>query len=248
MLFLEPDLNELLFMKDLKNVLTLPFFISLFLVTSCQSDSVEEAESKNLAGDYWPAAIGNQWISSFDGKESAMKIISSENVNSQTYYKFDEFVGVGEGTMSTASYSLRKEKGDYYIKMDKFSFEQGNIKGETTPYEFLFLKDYLDINKTWTGRFTYKTTYNSPQNPTVDTSVDYTGTILEKGISLTVKGVKYKDVIKFRIVQQTIVVVVEMGEATAYTSYIDYWVSKNIGIVKMATKDSTTELLTYTLK
>lgn len=235
-------------MKDLKNVFTLPFFFSFFLVTSCQSDSVEEAESKSLTGDYWPTAIGNQWISSFNGKESSMKIISSENVNGQIYYKFDEFVGEGEGIMSTSSYSLRKEKGDYYIKMDKFHFEQGNIKGETTAYESLFLKDYLEPNKSWTGRYTYKTTYNSLQIPTVDTSVDYTGTILEKGISLTVKGVKYKDVIKFRIVQQTIVVVQEIGEATAYTSSIDYWVSKNIGIIKIATKDSTTELLTYTLK
>lgn len=248
MLFLKLDINELLFMKDLKNVFTLPFFISVFLVTSCQSDSVEDADSKSFAGDYWPTAIGNQWISSFNGNESAMKIISSESVNGQTYYKFNEFVGVGEGIMSTASYSLRKENGEYYIKMDKLHFEQGDIKGEITPYEFLFLKDYLDINKSWTGRFTYKTTYNSSQNPTVDTSVDYTGTILEKGISLAVKGVKYKDVIKFRVVQQTIEVVVEIGEASAYTSYVDYWVSKNIGIIKMATKDSTTELLTYSLK
>jgi hypothetical protein len=42
--------------------------------------------------------------------------------------------------------------------------------------------------------------------------------------------------------------IVVLGEAKTYTSDVDYWVSKNIGIIKMGIKESATELVTYTQK
>lgn len=235
-------------MKNLKITFILTLFVTTFLFISCQSDATDENDSKDSTGDYWPMAIGNQWVSSLGGNEYTMKIISSENVEGHTYYKFDQFVGVGEGITSRTSYSMRKDKRNYYIKMNKVSFEQGSITGEITAYEFLLLKDYLDVNKSWTGHYSYRTTYNLPNVPPLNTAVDYTGTILEKGTSLTVKGVKYNDVIKFRISQKTTDMVVASGEVKTYTSDVDYWVAKNIGIIKMATKEGTTELVSYTLK
>jgi hypothetical protein len=41
---------------------------------------------------------------------------------------------------------------------------------------------------------------------------------------------------------------VVLGEAKTYTSDVDYWGLKNIGIIKMAIKESAKELVTYTQK
>lgn len=126
---------------------------------------------------------------------------------------------------------MRKDKGDYYIKMDMVSFEQGNTTGEIPAYESLLLKDYLDVNESWTGYYSYKITYNLSNVPPVNTTVDYTGTILEKGTSLAVRGVKYNNVIEFRVSQKTADIVMALGEVKTYTS-----------------EEGTTELVTYTLK
>jgi hypothetical protein len=235
-------------MKNLKITFALTLFVTALLFTSCQSDSDSENENpvENSTGDYWPTTVGNQWVLNQNGAESTMKIVSSEDLNGHKYYKFNQFAGASNDVSGTASVSIRKDKGDYYIKMDKVTFEQMGIKGEMTGYEFLLLKDYLEVNKTWTGTFSQTTTYNIPEVPVIKTTTNYTGTILEKGISLVVKGVTYKDVIKFKFLQKT--TVSGLGETSTSEVNTDYWVSKNVGVIKMTSGGIISELVTYAVK
>lgn len=231
-------------MKKLKSIALVTLFVSTSLFfTSCESDS-NENESNTSTGDYWPTAISNQWILDQNGTETSMKIIASEKVNGDTYFKFDQFAGAGGGAEGTAAAWIKKVNGDYYIKMDDVVYDYEGITGKMTGYEFIFFKDYLDVNKTWTGNYSQETSFNIPNFPKVKTNVSYTGAILEKGASATINNVVYKDVIKFKF---HIDAKVENGEGTSSTD-VEYWVAKDVGIIKMATGSTVSQLVSYTLK
>lgn len=232
-------------MKKLKSIALMTLFVSASLFfTSCESDSSDENESSNSTGDYWPTAIGNQWILDQNGTETSMKIIASQKVNGDTYFKFDQFAGAGGGAEGTATAWIKKVNGDYYIKMDDVVYDYGEYTGKMTGYEFVFFKDYLEVNKTWTGNYSQETSFNIPNFPKVKTNVTYTGTILEKGASVTVKNVTYKDVVKFKFRLEA---KVEGGDGVT-ASDVEYWIAKDIGVIKMTMGSTVSQLVTYTLK
>lgn len=226
-------------MKNLKSTFVLTFILSMFLLVSCDKD---DNPAQNSTGDYWPTAINNQWVLNQDGIESTIKIISTDNFDGATYYKFNQMLGVGESMGGEASVWLKKNKGDYYIKMGDININVLGITASITGYEFIFFKDYLDVNQTWTGTYSHTTTYNYGGVPPIKTTVNYKGTILEKGTSLKVNGINYTDVIKFRIRQEGSY----MGQSSVVDA--DYWVSKNIGVIKMTSGGSVSELVSYVVK
>lgn len=127
--------------------------------------------------------------------------------------------------------------------MDDITIDLGGIKGVMTGYEFIILKDYLEVNETWSGTYSQTTTYNLEGVPAIKTTVNYKGTILEKGNSLVVNGTTYTNVIKFRIHQE-----VTLMDQPASSVDADYWVSKNVGIIKMSSGGSDTQLVSYIVK
>lgn len=217
--------------------------MSLFLLNSCQSDSDDESKAEASTGDYWPTAVGNQWVMDQDGSEVTMKIISAETVKGDTYFKFNQFAGAANDISGTASPSIKKVQGDYYIKIDDISYATEGVSFKITGYEYIFFKDYLEVNKTWTGSFTQQTTVDLPNVPTVKMTVNYTGTILEKGATATVNGVAYKDVIKFKVVQEAKV----EGQPSSSVE-AQYWVAKDIGVIKMTSGSTVSTLKTYVVK
>lgn len=226
-------------MKKLKTTFFVTLCMSLFLLNSCQSDSDDSGETST--GDYWPTAVGNQWILDQDGSEVSMKIISSEN----DYYKFDNFSGMGGGATVSAAVYLKKVKGDYYIKLDDMTLNTGEgITGKVTGYEFIFFKDNLEVNQTWTGSFTQSTSFNIEGFPAIKQKTSYTGTILEKSSTVTISGTTYKDVIRFKIQQ---VATVE-GQPETVTSDAEYWLAKDIGVVKFTSGGVVSVLKSYVVK
>ncbi|MBS7253741.1 hypothetical protein [Flavobacterium branchiicola] len=227
-------------MKKIKCIALMTLFVSVSLFTSCSSDSGNNDDSSNPQTDYWPTAVGNQWVLDQNGTKSTMKIIGSEKVGGDTYFKFDQFVTTGTSGDGSAKVSIKKVNGEYFIKIDDILYSANGISGKTTGYEFVFFKDNLEINKTWTGTYTQQTTFDYPGIPVIKLVVKYTGTILAKGATETIKSVTYKDVIKFKLHQEA-----TMEGETATSADAEYWIAKDVGIVKFIFNNASSELASY---
>lgn len=232
-------------MKKLKSIALVALFMSTSLFISCSNDSDNPNEETPEAstGDYWPAAVGNQWVLNQGGSETTMKILSSEKINGETYFKFDKFFSASSDISASATASLKKVQGDYYIKLDDIVSNSNGISSKISGYEFVFFKDYLEVNKTWTGNYTQTTTIDFPGIPAIKMNIKYTGTILEKGATASIKNVTYKDVTKFKMKLETSL----EGEA-AGSSEAEYWMAKGVGVIKFTFNGSSSELVTYAIK
>lgn len=232
-------------MKKLKSIALVALFMSTSLFVSCSSDTdnpTNEETPEVSTGDYWPTAIGNQWVLNQGGSETTMKIISSEKINGETYFKFDKFFSANTDVTASATASLKKVQGDYFIKLDDIVSNANGISSKISGYEFVFFKDYLEVNKTWTGTYTQTTTIDYPGIPVIKMNVKYTGTILEKGITTSIKNVTYKDVIKFKLKLET-----SLEGQSAGSTEAEYLIAKGVGVIKFSFNDSSSELVSYKL-
>jgi hypothetical protein len=64
--------------------------------------------------------------------------------------------------------------------------------------------------------------------PTVTSTVNYTGTILGTGLTETVDGETYQNVIKFKFTQEVSIA----GMPTSTTTESIYWFAKDVGPIK----------------
>jgi hypothetical protein len=226
---------------------TTSFLLSLLIAFSfaaCSDDSSDNgAVAGNSTADYWPTSVDNNWVYIQDGEETSMKIIGIDEISGAKYYKFNQMEGFGSSVAGQASIWVKKNKGDYYIKIGDIDIDVNGLKGKVTGYEFIILKDYLEVNQTWNGNYTHTASYNVADFPSIVTTVNYTGKILEKGSSLTVNGTTFKDVIKFSFTQSASV----SGLANSVI-ITNYWVAKNVGIIKIDTAGSISELKSSVIK
>jgi len=223
--------------------ITLSFLLSLlmaFTFTACSSDSSDD-DAQDSSGDYWPTAINNNWTFSQDGSETSMKIIGIDEMDGAKYYKFNQMAGATASLDAQASIWIKKNKGDYYMKMGEMDIDYAGYTGKITAYEFVFFKDYLQIDQTWNGKYSHTTTYNIPNFPGIVTTVNYTGKILERGSTLVVNGKTFNDVIKFSFTQNASIT----GQAGTQNVVTNYWMAKNVGIIKMDSNGTGSELKSY---
>lgn len=178
------------------------------------------------SGDYWPTAINNQWIFNQNGATlDPMKMIGTDNFGGATYYKF---APQSSGTSVTGvSTWLNKSAGVYKLKTGDMNLNIGGLTGTQTGYEMILLKDNIAVGQTWTGTYTQTTTYSGI--PAIVQTVNYTGTILETGVSATVDGETYSDVIKMNLMQEA-----SMPGSISITN-TEYWFAKNVGPIKITT-------------
>ncbi|WP_417941398.1 hypothetical protein [Flavobacterium sp. RS13.1] len=219
--------------------------ITGFVLTSCSSDSDENTNGETKTEDYWPTAVNNNWVLSQNGEEQNIKIISSANNNGTTYYKFGTFFGATDAISGSATVWIKKVNGEYFLKIDDINYETEGVKSKITGYEYVFFKDNIEVNKTWSGSYTQKATFVYPgvSIPEIKTVSSYTGTILEKGATATIKGVTYKDVIKFKLHQES---KIEGEKSTSVDS--EYWLAKNVGVIRAKSGNVISELVSYNLK
>lgn len=230
-------------MKKIKSFALMTLFVSVSLLTSCSSDSGSEDETPQASqGDYWPTAVGNQWVLRQGGTDLTMKILSSEKVNGDTYYKFDKLFSTDPNIDGSATASIKKNGGDYYIKLNDIVTSSSGISTKTTGYEYVFFKDYLDVNKTWTGNYTQTTAIDFPGVPAIKMDVKYTGTIIEKGASAVIRSVIYNDIIKFKLKLES-----SLEGKAAGTTEAEYWIAKGVGIVKFSYNGTATDLISHKL-
>jgi hypothetical protein len=223
--------------------ITLFYSSTLFLVmlgfSSCSKDEVKDVQPPTTVstGDYWPTAINNSWVLNTNGEESKMSIISTDVFDGATYYKFDQLIGSG-GALTAW---LKKSNGNYYLKVGEIELDVNGLKGKQTGYEYVFFKDYLDVNQTWTGTYNQETIWTG--YPAITTKVNYTGTILERGLTLVVNGKTYKDVIQFKYQVKSFI-----GNNPAGDFIFNYWICKDVGVIKVTAGTGTTSLVSYSLK
>lgn len=239
----------------MKKIKSLSFFLMLFSVitfVSCETEPVDPVLSGGLnegenpgtdpgtdpgtsQGDYWPMAINNQWVFSENGETlDPMKITGTENVGGNSYFKIDQFftnAGTSELTGS-AVMLLRKNGGDYSVRVSVNIPDQEGVSITVTPFEFSFLKDNLAAGESWTQTVTQTTTTVIPgfpmEIPPVNLTLKFTGTIVEKNATAQINGVTYTDVIKVKLLQET---EPTMGMPAASVT-TNLWFSKNVGPIK----------------
>lgn len=224
-------------MKSIKSILTLFVLTLAFTTVSCDNEPVDPAldlssGGGSSSGDYWPAAINNEWIMERDGVAlDPLKIIGTGNFGGQTYYKFAPQSGSGSSTSGTVTTWLNKNNGIYKLKTDDINVNAGGFSGTQTGYEFIILKDNIAVGQSWTGTYTTTTTYTGI--PSITLTTNYTGTILAKNVAATVDGETYNDVIKVSIVLNT-----TMAGAPATIVNTEYWFAKNVGVIKSISNDA----------
>jgi hypothetical protein len=161
---------------------------------------------------------------------------SYQPVTKDSYWKFAEITGNATntethtitGTTATfnnklyytfniVSTALGNTTGYYYHGNDSYSY-RGTSAGFTV--EYLYLKDNYAVGKTWTAPITDNGTLNS-------VSAQLIGQILESGISKTVSGKTFANVIHTQLLIQY-----DMGNGFETIQTQDYYIAKGIGIIE----------------
>ena len=208
-----------------------------------EEDAEEEVEE---TGDYWPMEINNSWtysakVTDFPDSESEIKITDLQNYNGEDSYLFENFFGSVQGTDGTGAENLevdyysRKSDGEYKIFVGELTAElAGLYRIKQSPYDYVILKDNVDVGSTWDYEFDVTTSYEAiaggAELPEIVTNYDIDLEILEKDVSVVSDGVTYNSVINVKFVQK--VSVAGLPSSTATAEYI-YSFAKDVGIVKI---------------
>jgi len=179
--------------------------------------------------DYQPLTTGTTWryqeTQGTDVDTSTLTVTGRTRIiNTKTYYVIEE--NSKDGKDSTYYY---KNNHNYITNSEDFADGVGT--------ETLYLNDNEAVGYTWTG--------TAASNPLA--SGTYSGKIVEKGISKTVLGKTYTDVIHTQVVLKLTL----LGIANA-TINCDIYVAKGIGIIQFDTNDGTdtssNKIIDYTIK
>lgn len=181
-------------------------------------------------GDYWPRAVGNQWIYNVGGvAQDPFVMISTDVVNGLNYFTFNT-----PDQPNTAATRLRKLGSDYFIKTEQIT-HTGQFTGTTTGNEVIILKDNLAVGGTWTDSFVQTTSYTGLQPIVLNISV--LNTIEAKNVTAVVNGTTYTNVIKTTRVTT-------VGNDVYNGAY---WFAKDIGPIKIVNGTNIQELASYDL-
>ncbi|WP_136668016.1 hypothetical protein [Flavobacterium sp. H122] len=195
-------------------------FLTLFL-TSCGGE--DEVNNGTSTGNYMPLAVNNKWsyVDQFDQTDDLL-IINKENLNNKVYYQVDT-----EATSTELGYSIKiwfaKSGAKYFSRT---VIEMPAYNATVSPMEVIILRDDLNVNQTWSQNFKLTVKISGYGSQSIPVSV--TGKIIEKDISVNVKGVNYSNVIKSYVK-------INVDGQIAETNY---WFSKDIGIVKNETTEN----------
>jgi len=193
---------------------------------------------QNGADTYQPMTVNSYWkyhqTGSIAGDVTLTATDQTQNVNGLFYHVFN---GTGTYGNSQSLYSIKDH--NYYVL---YAGTSPNT-GASFNINFLYLNDTASVGYTWTN--------SAGQGGGI---AAYTpGKVLEKGISLTVAGKTYNDVIHTQVELQYDMP--GFGSLTFIT--YDYFVAKNIGVIRIlsvgdplygAGINTTTDLVDYSIK
>lgn len=211
--------------------------------TSCQKDISSEIEdgTGTQAGkdSYQPVNKGSYWkykqTGIFAGEYEMVSTGQTQTIDGILYTSFTDGSGGTAGQMM-----LGKKGSNYYLRA------AGNSPNTGAPYDLT----QLYLNETEAVGFTWDFLGGHGNGFTARTP----GKILEKGISLTVQGKTYTDVIHTQIKLQY-VMPAPIGQIEAIT--YEYYVAKGVGMIRIESAGdpvwtggitSVSELVEYSIK
>lgn len=209
-------------------------FILLFLIStflSCENQTEVNSTINQSIDDYWPTQIGNNWkynATYFPGSEprTLYNIIDTESINGKQYYKFSPPNDPNPYVQTGPYLYLNKTNGDYFYRVGETQYFNSGVQyGYEEGYEYIILKDYLEVNDTWSGSYSYNQVDFSIPNTTTY-NVNYTGQILEKNATEIINNVTYNNIIKVKISNTNV-----YNSTTSHYIH-EFWFAKNIGLVK----------------
>jgi hypothetical protein len=220
-------------MKKTNQIISAVLIFMSLLVTSCSND--DGVSNGTSTGNYWPLAVNNTWTFTDGSANSDLKVIGTTDFGGSTYFEmFDE----STESQFNAQNWIAKKGGTYYQKVAETNFDSNGILINIKGYEVPLFKDNLEVNGTWVGSVSPKVTYTSGSNSTtLPSKVKYTGTIVEKGATVTLNSQTYTEVIKMKMkIEVTI-------NSQLTTSDIEYWFAKDVGPIReyQSTNGTTTE-------
>lgn len=233
-------------MGQIKSLAIVVILFSSLVFTSCSSDDSPGVDNGVSTGNYWPLALNNEWNYSKDGADpTPQKIIGTDTFGGDIYYKLESqelaLLGVEVDNW------VAKKGGTYYQKVGNLNYSIDGFTISMDSYELPMFKDYLDVNETWTSSTSTNVKYDidGQGSYSYKMTIKVTGTILERGATITVKDQNYSDVIVMSLIQE-----VSFGGENAIIESI-YWYAKDVGPVKFTnTSDNVTtvnELISYSL-
>ncbi|WP_456437608.1 hypothetical protein [Psychroserpens sp.] len=229
-------------------------FILIFAIVSFQSCENEPIDSDLLfnnedpddvddeddvigesTGDYWPRAIGNMWnFNDAAFGEVTYNMVSTEEIDGDTYYRFDNLVGQESW--------LRKTGDSYYIRTAVVSFPIDGYDVSTTFLTLRMLIDSAEIGEQWENNVSYTISYTPtvagyPEIPNIDFSANYGFEMMGRDLTRTVEGTEYQNVLHVKLTLT----------AAGNLSTVDYYYAKDIGLIEFSSDGNAGTLMSYSL-
>jgi len=181
--------------------------------------------------DYFPRTTNSNWSYKYDNDPTDTLL---QNVISQTQSALGNTYNIfmfndGSGVDTLGYY--RKASGDYYQYLDVGFFFQ--LDNESWG-EYIFLKDNVPVNTTWTSN-SFSNTFTDSTG-TFPINVRFKETIQQKDVPVTVQGTTYQNTI---VVKEEYEYSFDGGANwTAFPEYSTNYYSRNIGLIKIEFTDN----------
>ena len=209
-------------------VFTLLFIAALFL-TSCSSSDDSGESNGTTTGDYLPLAVGNVWNYTDGSNATQSKITGTTTFGNTVYYESED---------TNAQFDIQnwlvKKGAAYYQRTGEYATNQSGTTIVIEGYELKVLRDDIATGESWQGSASPKVTYSgSSGSGSFKAKVSYTGTVTAKGVSETLGGIIYNNIIKVQLHSTT------NANGQISTADAEYWFAKDIGSVKEVETSST---------
>jgi hypothetical protein len=180
-------------------------------LVSCSKDAADPAPVVAAEQDYMPSTKNSTWSYGGDSPYTVTATGATKVVNGKTYYEMEKKVG----TTTSKSYLL-KDKG-VYTGIGMVSDASGiGMVSDAGSLEMTILKDAAPVGESWEQTSTSN-----------GISTKWKFVIVEKGISKTVAGKTYTNVIHVKK-EDTYSF---MGEDMPFVLTTNYYFSKGVGII-----------------
>lgn len=185
------------------------------LFTACTKDTLVLKGGGETTGDssYQPLAVGTNWkyATDYPNTDTTIMTVTSatKTFNGKAYHVIQ-------------SQSKADGSASVYYYNNKHLYNYRASSDGVGDLDFVYLNDTAKVNYTWTSPVTDDDTLSGMPAHTI-------GKIVEKGISKTIEGKTYKDVIHTSLDLQYAIY------SSSYTSFAtyDFYVAKGVGIIEI---------------
>lgn len=229
-------------MKKIKFIAFTVLFASLAITSCSNDDSANDNLNENPNNptvDYWPMAVNNQWTFNKDGEltTETLKITGTDMSGGTTYFKLSDYL-LGSELGFNAQTWIAKDGTTYVQKIGDINYTKDGVVVNMNGFQIPVLKSDIAVDGVWNGTVTSSGTfaygaYSVPGTMTIQ----YSGTILEKGLTGIVNGITYENVIKCRLNLEITV----LGKTIIAET--ETWYAGGVGPIKISetTDGNTTE-------